>query len=168
MPLLPHFVVLLLLVKIFQKANKRIVHEKTPSQELQDLQKVWYAKLRATGFKDLEFFTETGVATTSMLNASIGSLMGHYRPESEYYFAKARWYVHHGKFDTNFEALVWQYHSDGVSAVTMSRIFRCGRLKIQVALTKMKAAFTADRRYEQIEAEEIAALAARFYMKAVK
>jgi hypothetical protein len=155
-------------MKIFQKPTKRIVHEKTPSKELQDLQKVWYAKLRATGFKDLEFFTEAGVATTSMLNASIGSLMGHYRPESEYYFSKARWYVHHGTFETNFEALVWQYHSDGVSAVAMSKIFRCGRLKIQMTLAKIKAAFTADRRYEQIEAEEIAALAARFYMKAVK
>jgi DNA-binding CsgD family transcriptional regulator len=132
------------------------------------LQKSWYARLKKEGFKDIEFFHEDGNSTDGLLRSSIGSLMASYTPEAEYYFCKARWFLHHHRFVSAREKKIWARHCEGWQNPAIGRELGCSKEPVRKVVNKLRALMKADRRYEAAEAEEIAALAMRLEIKVVK
>lgn len=133
-----------------------------------DLQKEWYAKLKQTGFKDIEFFHADGNSTDGLLRNSIGSLMASYTPEGEYYFRKARWFLQHHRFSSPREKRIWALHCEGMQNPGIGKIMGCSKEPIRKVVNRVRLQMKHDRRFEAIEAEEIAALAERLNMKVVK
>jgi IS30 family transposase len=78
-------------------------------KQLKRQQKIWYAKLKKEGFKDIEY--------------ADGSLKGHAKKRSfvqqqatqEYYYLCYH-FLHEYKFDSELERIIWEYHTNGLSA----------------------------------------------------
>jgi hypothetical protein len=131
------------------------------------LQREWYAKLRATGFKELEFFHTDGTATNALLRASITRMQQRYSAETTYYFTKARWYLEHTDLSPE-DRKCWAMHTEGRTSKEISDKMKKPRYLVLKSIKRLKAAMLADKRYEEIEASEIAAMAERFMLRVRK
>ncbi len=139
-----------------------------PTEEFVALRALWYRKLAAEGFKELEFFHADGIPTNQLLRDSLGSLMENYRPESEYYYRKARWYGEHNEFVNSIDKTIWCMHADGQQNPAIGKVVRWSKERVRKAVIRLRAAMLADKRYERIEAEEIAAEVARLWLRRIK
>ncbi len=94
--------------------------------------------------------------------------MASYTPEGEYYFRKARWFLHNHRFNSAKEKKIWAMHCEGVQNPTIGRAFNCSKEPIRGVVNRLRLSMKRDRRFEAIEAEEIAALAERMKIEVVK
>jgi DNA-binding CsgD family transcriptional regulator len=140
----------------------------TRNKSFVKLQQEWYNKLKKTGFVDIEFFHADGNSTDGLLRNSIGSLMASYTPEGEYYYRKARWFLQHHKFTSAREKKIWSLHCEGMYNPAIGKIMGCSKEPIRHIVNRLRLVLRHDRRFEEIEAEEIAALAERINIKVVK
>lgn len=137
------------------------------SPEFCALQKEWYARLRATGFKELEFFHTDGTSTNALLRDSITRMQQRYSAETTYYFTKARWYLQHAGLEP-LDREIWAMHTDGRTSKDIATILGKSRYIVLKHVKRLKTAMLADKRYEAIEASDIAAMAERLMMKVTK
>src|ERR1700676_3488136 len=85
------------------------------TNEFNDLSKEWNAKLKASGFNDLE----EGENEYTKLPISVNTRASRFksRTETERYFEIASDYLRNGKFNTPNERMIWELHCQGDSLV---------------------------------------------------
>lgn len=91
--------------------------QKTQSQDdLKALQKIWYEKLKKSGFVDIE-----DTNSSKQYLKSWHSIYFHcrYTPQSfeekQEYYRRAGIFLHDHKFDSRLEKAIWSLHSEGMS-----------------------------------------------------
>lgn len=97
---------------------------KKPSFE--ELRKVWYKKLRASGFEDIE--------TPSGMLASYGQEALGYRPtaekmqDAEQYYYLVNCFLNEHQFDSERDAVIWFYYANGISYRNIAELINdaCG------------------------------------------
>ncbi len=146
------------------KKTKRRVREPATftKPEFLELKAEWYQKLRATGFKDLEYHYIEGDTTSALMTEPFSNLRKAYRPQTVFYFQKAGWYLHHGTFKTPKEKRMWAQHVIGATHRAIGAQEGMKHQNVTTVLLRIKKRMMADARYEKEEAEEIAKKAARF------
>lgn len=83
------------------------------SSEFKKLQKIWYAKLKDSGFEDAEQSDGNLKKWSSLfLIHSKGPLL---RDAKQTYYRWAEHFLNDHKFDSTTEKLIWFYHSEGMS-----------------------------------------------------
>ena len=78
------------------------------------LQREWYGKLKASGFKDIEYTRDVdGQAFDCALFADARSMTPEKFLEGEAYWHRARSYLWEGSFEDELERQVWELYCDG-------------------------------------------------------
>jgi hypothetical protein len=92
------------------------------SQELEKAQKIWYKKLKDSGFEDVEKDEENLIKYSSrFFNCRVGGSPFNKESSQSFYEAKEEYYriaghfLHDNKFKDEFEKKVWDLHSQGIS-----------------------------------------------------
>lgn len=105
------------------------------SKELSDLQKVWYKKLKKSGFNDLEYDEDT-LKQYSSSKIYRGRLNGKDYVDqavsnhaTEAYYRLAGHFLHDYKFDSERERTIWFHHSEGKSFREIARALRTRHYK---------------------------------------
>lgn len=124
-----------------------------------DLMKEWNARLRLSGLTDIEFYDSQGNVRDGILKASIGSLRKEYRPDSEFYFRKASWYLHHTPSLKGMARKVWALHAEGLTVPEIGRELEITKNEVRKHVEKTRDRVFSDFRYEQGEADDIVATA---------
>lgn len=117
------------------------------SKDLKKLQKVWYKKLKKSGFEDIEKDENTlkHWATRVFKESSNGS---YYNEKEVYYKSREEYYRMAGRFlwdftfDNKLEHKIWSLHSEGMSIRDIGALIRktdkkVYDFKVQMILKKL-------------------------------
>ena len=98
------------------------------SKKFKELQKKWYAKLKETGFKDIERPTKPGEVGDfyPLLTPSTGYLGRKYSEDVEQYFTLAREFVTSPLMqrEAPLHVMIWELHSEGKKNTEIRSIIR--------------------------------------------
>jgi len=121
--------------------------------EFQALRREWAAKLKESGFRDIEQVVDAkGTPGRLLLGPSPGDLLRRKESvgESEEYYRRAR--AHTWTMPRGPERHIWELHSDGLSAARIERALKphygCSKKKIRRILREQKTAMLA-RMYKE-------------------
>lgn len=92
---------------------------KTYAQE----KKLWYDKLKASGFEDIETpegFLKQNSASKFLSKKAIRS---EGRSKEEYYYMATK-FLHDYKFENEMEKVIWEYHANGISYRDISKLMK--------------------------------------------
>lgn len=92
------------------------------SKSFLKLQRNWYNKLKDSGFEDIE--QEDGNLKFWTSTESSGRTTERRAAASEEYYRIAGWFLQEHAFENDFEAMVWQEHSQGHSLATIVEILK--------------------------------------------
>ena len=90
-------------------------------KEFDKLKEIWYAKLRESGFNDIEDKSNTSCRKNKIYG----------RPDSRtpfqleiigHYYSMASSFVHDHNFDDELDKTIWIYHSEGLSVREISDV----------------------------------------------
>lgn len=93
---------------------------KPPKTELEQLQQFWYKKLEDEGFEDIE---QTDGKLKSWSSRFAHSRIQELREEKEPYYYMCNQFLNEYKFDSRFEQIIWEYHSNALSSREIAKIF---------------------------------------------
>lgn len=108
---------------------------KTDQQDLKALQKQWYAKLKATGFNDLEKIGPDGEPLDLLNTNSLNRLAANYRPETETYYRRLTNYLTHNPRwagNNKTRQLVAELYVGGLSYRKISAQLRATKYKLSI------------------------------------
>ncbi len=97
------------------------------SSNYRELKKKWYAKLKNSGFEDIE-------RNEDLLKRPSSVVFGDYRKiafgiaKFEYYQMAARFLNEHD-FKNNRERIIWEYHANGISIRNIVKLLKKVRIK---------------------------------------
>lgn len=94
--------------------------KKSPKDNLTRLKEVWYRKLERSGFKDIEHDENNLIDYSSSFNHNKRSAKDFYA-KSEYY-SMAGQFLNEFKFKSKLQKIIWEYHSNGVSARNIAKV----------------------------------------------
>lgn len=84
------------------------------SKEYVKLQKEWYAKLKESGFKDIEYTREVdGQTFNRVLFSDSRRMKAEDYLTQEAYWHRARSYYHRGSFDSHLQYGIWEHYCEG-------------------------------------------------------
>lgn len=97
---------------------------KFDTKEFKDLQKEWYTTLKKEGFKDIELSQKEAGFRLERIDGR--GKYGQYSKEwqqskAEYYYVVNHFLNNH-KFATELDKVIWEYHANGLSARSISKI----------------------------------------------
>lgn len=96
------------------------------NQDFKKLKAEWDAKLKASGFDDIEY-GNGDLLKHSSSNRTSHHDGGPWEPKAEYY-RLAHYFLNEFKFKTRLEEIVWTYHSEGISVrnivITLNKVRR--------------------------------------------
>lgn len=98
--------------------------------DFQRLKEQWYARVRATGFRDIE--SPTGIIPRRSAPAARAGEIAH--------LEAARAFLETHRFASHWEKRVWELHADGISNRQIARLLRNGRKRVEAALARLTAA----------------------------
>lgn len=101
----------------------------------QTLKTVWYAKLKKSGFEDVEKDEYRLKQYAAKFNAQDPGIQYGWNFKQEYY-SMAREFLNHYKFQTTIDKVIWEYHTEGISCRNISKL-----------LKKVKTLVNPDRNY---------------------
>jgi hypothetical protein len=110
-------------------------------KELQELKNLWYKKLENEGFKDIEAKDgrlKTWSYSVSRIAYKYKDLI---RDSKTQYYQLAEHFLNEYKFKSNFERIVWEYHSTGLGYQNIVDILQKLDLKKYERLTKMRVRY---------------------------
>lgn len=117
--------------------------------ELKAAQKVWYAKLKAEGFDDIE--NDKGHIKKESSYFTKKDVVGKFE-FTQTYFYNATQFLNDHKFENEYEKAVWDYHSNGLSSRQIASTLRKAGLKsnydkVQKIILKLRRImnFTQDK-----------------------
>jgi len=121
------------------------------SREFRALEREWYARLKATGFDDIEYACTTpGLFLPA--GTSLQTIASEYDPATEEYFAKARAWVHDGTFADAVCRFIWEAHAEGCTSEAILRALRRGEAG-EGPWTKWTSALPVKRRVYRMKRE---------------
>lgn len=87
------------------------------------LKKIWYGKLKKSGFKDIEVNENlfNNAAAFSKINAH-GQHSDTWRKSKEEYYRMAEYFLNHYKFETTLDKVIWEYHVAGLGSTAIAPI----------------------------------------------
>jgi hypothetical protein len=85
------------------------------SKQLIKLQKLWYEKLKHSGFRDIEVMDSDGSLDSPMMLQTFSGLAYRYDESVREYYLMASHYLFSGRFESNLAKHCWQMHADGQS-----------------------------------------------------
>lgn len=89
--------------------------KKPTSNDLEAQTKKWYAKLKKSGFEDIERHENARfVLKSSSDKFTTPEAIRDYYAKSEYY-SMARKFLHDYKFASKLERIIWEYHTEAIS-----------------------------------------------------
>jgi hypothetical protein len=95
---------------------------KTEPFSFEKLKKEWYTKLKKEGFEDIERHESATFALKSSSNKfNTADVARDYYAKSEYY-SMARKFLHDYKFSSNLEKVIWEYHTEAISARDIAKL----------------------------------------------
>lgn len=108
--------------------------------ELKALQKVWYAKLRAEGFNDIE--QKTGTHRHDSDHFAHKRVVARFEA-TQAYFYNATQFLNDYKFESEYDRAVWEYHSNGLSSREIANTLKKAGLrsnydKVQIITRRLK------------------------------
>ncbi len=92
----------------------------------QELKDVWYKKLEAAGFVDIEE-DEDKLKEYSYRFARVGR--DFMRQDKDTYYSMASNFLNDFRFKNNFEKIIWEYHSNGLSVRSIESTLSKARIK---------------------------------------
>lgn len=104
---------------------------KKPPPSPEELKVVWYAKLKKSGFQDIE--TDRGVLKTWSSRFASKKVQRDYDAKMTYHYMAAQ-FLNNYKFASRFERIVWEYHSEAISADDIAEVI------FKLKITKLKKA----------------------------
>lgn len=106
-------------------------------KDLDKLQKVWYAKLKETGFDDIEY-SNGGLrkAYQANANSSVKNQIG--RQE---YYAKAAEFAEHYIFKSERNKEIWILYSEGLSLSEIGKKMNLSKPRIDQIIKEIKPVF---------------------------
>jgi hypothetical protein len=112
------------------------VAKKTPrKQDYKELRDTWYAKLEKSGFNDIE---KTNGTLKSWSNRfSTDRVLREYDAKLTYSLMATQ-FLNNYKFETKFETIIWEYHTNAISIDDMADII----YKLKITKFKKKALHT--------------------------
>jgi len=99
------------------------------SKCLKDLQKLWYDKIKANGFSDIEY-------PSGQLKSFSASI--HKMEEAKLYFAICNDFLNQYPFSSHLDQNIWQCHCEGWSIRQTAKILDIGKDKVTYRLSKLK------------------------------
>jgi hypothetical protein len=94
---------------------------KKPPTEYDKLRAIWYKKLEESGFEDIEQDDDKLKAWSSRFaHDNVRQLMEDRQP----YYRLCDRFLNEFKFDSNFETVIWEYHSNGLSNKQIDKLFK--------------------------------------------
>jgi len=99
------------------------------------LQKEWYAKLKKSGFKDIEkteyvFVNHLHRVPKPMKEKAYLGEQPRWKIQEEYY-TNARHFATNYEFPSELDAAIWTYHSEGLGCRAIAKILNDANIKIQ-------------------------------------
>jgi hypothetical protein len=119
---------------------------KTPTRltpELRKLQREWYKKLEADGFKDIEstHLDDGEFNRLKLYSTDFYKKYGHFRfHDNERYFALASQFLETADFESPWERFIWGCHASGMT-LNEGRALVTGRDKWRAKLATLKTRF---------------------------
>lgn len=117
--------------------------------ELKAAQKIWYAKLKASGFEDIE--NEKGHIKKESSFFTKKDVVVQFEP-TQVYFYNATQFLNDHKFDNEYDKIVWEHHSNGLSSRKIATAIKATGLKsnydrVQKIILKLRRImnFTQDK-----------------------
>lgn len=103
---------------------------------LKELQKLWYSKLKSSGFKDLEAFDANGEPYKDKLQVkALCNIAADYRPDKAYYYSRLINYLtHNPRWASNHKvrAAIARLYVTGLSYRKISSQLRAQGLKLSI------------------------------------
>jgi hypothetical protein len=101
------------------------------------LQREWYAKLKASGFQDIETGDEHSglLKTDKRFEAGRGE---EYRASAEYY-QRASVLLHHRRWPDARERRIWEMHAEGVGMNEIARAAHAGNTLVHATINRLRA-----------------------------
>jgi hypothetical protein len=99
--------------------------------DLKTLQKIWYKKLKNTGFVDIE---DTNSPKEFLKTWHSSYFISRYTPETferkEAYYRLCSHFLWDYEFESNLEREIWRLHSEGMSLRDIAQSLRSKRIKL--------------------------------------
>lgn len=112
--------------------------------EFVKLQQEWYAKLKAAGFKDIEYTRSVdGQAFDCALFADARSISPEQYLEGEAYWHRARSYLYEGEFKDDMEKAIWEAYCEGDTYRQICRKVNKSLGKVHSSIHAVKARLLA-------------------------
>lgn len=101
----------------------------TKPKTQKQLSKEWYAKLKAEGFDDIEYSDGSLRAAHARHPTSLDPLR---RQAVEEYYTLCTHFLYEFEFERDIHKTIWEYHTNGLSARSISRILKKVKLKTKI------------------------------------
>jgi hypothetical protein len=100
------------------------------------LQREWYAKLKASGFEDIE----TGDENSGLLKTDkrIEEGRGDEYAASAEYYRRAGVFLHHHDFASDADRSIWELHSEGVGMNEIARRTHLGNTRVHATINQLR------------------------------
>lgn len=104
---------------------------KTPKQSFKQLQDTWYAKLKKSGFEDIEQDDDNLKFWSSAFY--LRRLSPEQMKALQDYYQMATNFLEEYKFDSKRDQIIWEYHSKGFNDPEIAKLLK----KVKIKLTGM-------------------------------
>lgn len=115
----------------------------TKAKDFKKLQREWDAKLKASGFEDIEQRHDGNLKTWASARVFKEKRNGEYYENKavyyqsvEEYYRLAGQFLHTYKFDSDKERLIWEKHADGMSMNEITAYMKKRRFKVYRCLVQ--------------------------------
>jgi hypothetical protein len=96
-------------------------------KDLKSLQKIWYAKLKKSGFDDIE--SENGQLRGDASRYIAENPHPNLWEATADYYRLANSFLYDNRFDTELEKTIWEYHANGLSARNIAKVLKQVKVK---------------------------------------
>jgi hypothetical protein len=101
------------------------------SQQYAKLKKIWYAKLKDSGFIDIEPYGKFFRGGSLKWKFNPNDETGHskdFKAKEEYHYL-ARQLLNENVFKTNLHKIIWEYHSEGISTRDIAKLLKDAKVR---------------------------------------
>lgn len=122
---------------------KRKATKKPKKLSFANTQRIWYSKLAASGFEDIEY-------KNGMMRRTIPQSIDKNRKSQvliasiQDYYTMATHFLNDYKFETEMDKIIWEYHTEGlsirsiVSVLKKARVRRMGRDSVWKVVNRLE------------------------------
>lgn len=121
-------------------------------KEFAALKKLWYAKLKDSGFYDLETFNNKYIR--KMWNGSLVSTRMRRDAKQDYYLLAGRWTHTYENFRSDAEKEIWSLYADGLSTHQIAKKLQIPLMRSKLVIRYYNKIFLAEMKQKSIVTED--------------